>query len=156
MTTETNGIWYDGMDGARLNEIPLVLQAAQNLGHLVVRVVEDPEEARRIVHEGILTRDTEQRFSRFWTDKEVKTFLPDVATALAEEFVQTMQLPLDGKKMPRRLVWIESTDGSRVYPHDIYEEIKNRVRPGLTREPITTEEVVYDALYPVDPSILLL
>ncbi len=149
MSTEASetGLWYKGFDGVRVSEIPLVVRAAKNLGGLIVRVIEDAEQSRRIVFDGAA-----DRYSKQFPNET--TGVLELAATDAERFVQNMQPNTTNGQNPTRLVWVESTDGAAVLPHEVAEEIKFRIRPALQGEPISPDELLHSTLNPVDPQTL--
>lgn len=143
-----NGIWFGGT-GARESEVTLVERATRNLGNLMMRVVDDPQEAR-----GIVLALKLAELQRKYPDGE-QSSIEGLAATDADFFVRNMQPSVSNSQDPLRLIRVESTDDSPVLPHVIAEEIKFRVKPGLAQAPITTDEVLYTTLHPTDPSTLL-
>ncbi len=142
------GLWHLGT-GARESDIAKVASAIENLGHLAMRVITDPAEARAIVFDLEVAELTEKYGDKGATLDEIAKH----AGFRADQFVSGMEPSSDNSHDPdpQRLIRIMSTDGSPVLPSDVYSEIKHRVQPGSSKAPVSKDEVLYAALHPVEP-----
>ncbi|HEX9153294.1 MAG TPA: hypothetical protein VF809_00565 [Candidatus Saccharimonadales bacterium] len=145
---QETSIWYGGT-GMRLSEVDLVRRAISNIGGLTMRVVDDPAEAR-----GIVSDMRAESLRSMYPDASEQS-IKESAESAADGFVRDMQPTPANNQDPLRLIRIESADQSPVEPWVIAEEIKFRVKPGLSQGPITVDEVLHAAIRPVDPHTLL-